>query len=48
MIAKKARAISLDKFRLIILNSRINLCFNKLLYDKIMQQLNSKSVILNE
>ena len=39
MIPKKAKSVHLDEFRPITLNSRINLCFNKLLETKIIDQL---------
>ena len=36
MIPKKSNTKKVDKFRPITLNSRLNLCFNKLLENKII------------
>ena len=48
MIPKKSHTKKVDEFRPITLNSRINLCLNKLLESKIIDQVRRKELILDE
>ena len=48
MIPKKSNTEKIDKFSPITLNSRLNLCFNKLLDSKLIDSFEYKELILDE